>query len=209
MLQTLAHVTFLVRDYEEALTFFTAALAFRVVEDTPLAGDRRWLLVAPPHPNATALLLAKAANSEQAQCVGKQAAGRVFLLFLHNDDFWRDYREMQARGVKFLESPRQETYGTVAVFEDLYGNKWDLLQPNSAASPSSKSPRRNPLTPRLPRRSLFFHVSLFRQSLASPHSRLDLRLLPLYVLFPRWAAGLGRLALTLSSPASPSPQFRL
>jgi catechol 2,3-dioxygenase-like lactoylglutathione lyase family enzyme len=130
MPQTLAHVTFLVRNYDEALTFFTEALGFRVLEDTPLSDGKRWVLVAPPGSTGMALLLAQAATPEQAQGIGRQGAGRVFL-FLHTDDFWRDYRQMQARNVRFLESPRQEPYGIVAVFEDLYGNKWDLLQPKT------------------------------------------------------------------------------
>ena len=130
MPQTLAHVTFLVRDYDEALGFFTEVLGFRVVQDKALPGGKRWLLVAPPGSQGTNLLLAEAATSEQLQQVGKQAGGRVFL-FLHTDNFWGDYRLMQASNVKFLETPREEPYGTVAVFEDLYGNKWDLLQPRA------------------------------------------------------------------------------
>jgi catechol 2,3-dioxygenase-like lactoylglutathione lyase family enzyme len=128
MPKTIAHVTFLVRDYDEALTFFTEALGFRVLENTPLSENKRWLLVAPAGSTGPCLLLAQAITPEQAQCIGKQAGGRVFL-FLHSDDFWHDYHHMQSRNVKFLESPREESYGTVAVFEDLYGNKWDLLQP--------------------------------------------------------------------------------
>lgn len=131
MLQTIAHVTFLVRNYDEALAFFTEALGFRLIEDTPLPGNKRWLLVAPPGSTGPQLLLAEATTPEQAQFIGKQAGGRVFL-FLQTDDFARDYRQMQARNVKFLESPRHESYGTVAVFEDLYGNKWDLLEPAAA-----------------------------------------------------------------------------
>ena len=127
MQQSLAHVTLLVRDYDEALAFFTQALSFRVVEDTPLSPSKRWLLVAPTNSRGTNLLLVEAATPEQTQCVGKQAAGHVFL-FLYTDDFERDYRHMQSHNVKFLESPRHESYGTVAVFEDLCGNKWDLLQ---------------------------------------------------------------------------------
>jgi catechol 2,3-dioxygenase-like lactoylglutathione lyase family enzyme len=133
MPQTLAHVTLLVRNYDEALAFFTQALGFRVIEDTPFGDNKRWLLVAPPDSGGTRLLLAEAATSEQARSIGNQAGGRVFL-FLHTDDFWRDYRLMLANNVKFLESPRHEPYGTVAVFQDLYGNKWDLLQPNDAAT---------------------------------------------------------------------------
>jgi catechol 2,3-dioxygenase-like lactoylglutathione lyase family enzyme len=134
MPQFLAHVTLLVRDYDEALHFFTDSLGFRVVEDSPLPGGKRWLVVAPPASRGTSLLLAQPTDPSQILQVGQQAAGRVFL-FLHTDDFWRDYRLMQAANVKFLESPRQESYGTVAVFEDLYGNKWDLLQPADSATP--------------------------------------------------------------------------
>jgi catechol 2,3-dioxygenase-like lactoylglutathione lyase family enzyme len=131
MPQSLALVSFLVRDYDEALAFFTDSLGFRLVEDSPLPGGKRWLVVAPPGSTGSNLLLAEAATPEQLAQVGKQGAGRVFL-FLHTDDFWRDYRLMQAADVKFLETPREEPYGTVAVFEDLYGNKWDLLQPKEA-----------------------------------------------------------------------------
>lgn len=127
MPKSLATVTLLVRDYDEALAFFTEALGFRVVEDTPLGGGKRWVIVAPSSGSAS-VLLARAATPEQLKSVGDQAGGRVFL-FLHTNDFWRDYRSMQAAKVKFLEAPRQESYGIVAVFEDLYGNKWDLLQP--------------------------------------------------------------------------------
>ncbi len=127
MTQTLGHVALVVRDYDEALAFFTRKLNFRVVEDTRLSADKRWLLIAPPGSQGTTLLLARAATPEQASRIGNQTGGRVFL-FLHTDDFWRDYREMTARRVKFTREPREEAYGTVAVFEDLYGNQWDLLQ---------------------------------------------------------------------------------
>ena len=123
--------TLLVRDYDEALAFFSDALRFKVVEDTSLGADKRWIVVAPEATGGASLLLAKAATPEQAAQVGNQAGGRVFL-FLETGDFQGDYRHMQARGVKFAEAPRQEAYGTVAVFFDLYGNKWDLLQRNSA-----------------------------------------------------------------------------
>jgi len=136
MPQTLGHVTFLVRDYDEALAFFSDALGFRLVEDAPLPGGKRWIIVAPPGSRGTGLLLARATDPAQVLQVGRQAADRVFL-FLHTDDFWRDYRLMQAANVKFLESPRHESYGTVAVFEDLYGNKWDLLQPADSAVPQA------------------------------------------------------------------------
>jgi catechol 2,3-dioxygenase-like lactoylglutathione lyase family enzyme len=131
MAQTLGYVALVVRDYDEALAFFTRSLGFLVIEDS-VAKDRsgnekRWVLVSPPGSRGTSLLLARASTPEEASRIGNQTGGRVFL-FLHTDDFWRDYSEMQKRGVKFREAPRQETYGTVAVFEDLYGNKWDLLE---------------------------------------------------------------------------------
>lgn len=128
MKQTLAHVALLVRDYDEAIAFFTRTLRFRLVEDTDLGDGKRWVLVAPPGAAETALLLARAATPQQEAAVGNQAGGRVFL-FLRTDDFQRDYDEMRARGVRFAEEPRHEPYGTVAVFLDLYGNRWDLLQP--------------------------------------------------------------------------------
>lgn len=133
MAQTLGQVTLLVRGYDEALAFFTTVLGFRVIEDTPLGEGKRWVLVGPPGSTGTNLLLAEASTPEQSRAIGNQTGGRVFL-FLHTDDFRRDHREMKAQGVKFMEAPREEAYGTVAVFEDLYGNKWDLLErkPKSA-----------------------------------------------------------------------------
>jgi catechol 2,3-dioxygenase-like lactoylglutathione lyase family enzyme len=128
MSQSITHLTLLVRDYDEALDFYTQKLGFHLLQDTPLPDNKRWLLVAPPHSRGAALLLAEADTPEQSLAIGNQSGGRVFL-FLHTDDFWRDYKAYQSRGVRFLESPRQESYGTVAVFEDLYGNKWDLLEP--------------------------------------------------------------------------------
>jgi catechol 2,3-dioxygenase-like lactoylglutathione lyase family enzyme len=131
MAQTLGYVALVVRDYDEALAFFTHSLGFTVIEDTTaqdrLGNDKRWVLVSPPGSRGSSLLLARASTPEEASRIGNQTGGRVFL-FLHTDDFWRDYREMLTRGVKFREAPRQEAYGTVAVFEDLYGNKWDLLE---------------------------------------------------------------------------------
>jgi lactoylglutathione lyase len=126
MAQKLGYVALVVRDYDEALAFFTKALCFEILEDTSLGGGKRWVLVAPRGSGGTSLLLAKAATPEQTSRIGNQTGGRVFL-FLHTDDFWSDYRAMKERGVKFREAPREEAYGTVAVFEDLYGNKWDLL----------------------------------------------------------------------------------
>lgn len=128
MPQHLAHIALLVRDYDEAIEFFVGKLGFKLIEDTPRSADKRWVLVAPPGAKEAALLLARAVGAEQLAAVGKQGGGRVFL-FLHTDDFARDYAAYRERGVRFLESPRDESYGTVAVFEDLYGNRWDLLQP--------------------------------------------------------------------------------
>ncbi|MHA1566971.1 MAG: VOC family protein, partial [Alphaproteobacteria bacterium] len=110
--------------------FYTKSLGFELMTDTPLGSGKRWVLVAPPGGSGTQLLLAKADGARQAECIGDQTGGRVFLL-LHTDDFWRDYAEYQSHGVNFIETPREEEYGTVAVFEDLYGNKWDLIQPRS------------------------------------------------------------------------------
>jgi catechol 2,3-dioxygenase-like lactoylglutathione lyase family enzyme len=126
MKQHLACVALLVREYDEAIAFFTQALGFELVEDTDRGGGKRWVLVRPPGAE-TALLLARAATPEQRASVGNQSGGRVFL-FLQTDDFQRDYARMRARGVRFAEEPRHEAYGTVAVFLDLYGNRWDLLQ---------------------------------------------------------------------------------
>ncbi len=126
-MSNIAHLTFLVRDYDDAIAWFTGVLGFVLVEDTKLSADKRWVRVAPPG-GETALLLAKAATPEQAAAIGKQGGGRVFL-FLETDDFARDHAAYAARGVRFVEAPRQEAYGTVAVFEDLYGNRWDLIEP--------------------------------------------------------------------------------
>jgi catechol 2,3-dioxygenase-like lactoylglutathione lyase family enzyme len=126
MTQSLAHVALLVREYDEAIAFFTQALGFRLLEDTPLGPDKRWVLVAPAGPGA-ALLLARAASPEQRARVGDQTGGRVFM-FLHTDQFERDVAHMRAHGVRFTESPRAESYGQVVVFLDLYGNKWDLIE---------------------------------------------------------------------------------
>jgi catechol 2,3-dioxygenase-like lactoylglutathione lyase family enzyme len=131
MKQSLGHVALVVRNYDEALAFFTRTLHFTVVEDTRLSEDKRWVLVSPPGSRGTSLLLAKAATEEQASRIGNQTGGRVFL-FLDTDDFWRDYREMTARKVKFVREPVEEVYGTVAVFEDLYGDLWDLIQRKKA-----------------------------------------------------------------------------
>jgi catechol 2,3-dioxygenase-like lactoylglutathione lyase family enzyme len=131
--RSIALVTLVVRDYDEAISFFTLVLRFRVVEDTPLGDGKRWVVVAPASSSGTALLLAKAANAEQLDHVGNQTGGRVFL-FLETSDFWDDYHHMQSCGVKFAEEPREESYGIVVVFYDLYQNKWDLVQRTTAAS---------------------------------------------------------------------------
>jgi catechol 2,3-dioxygenase-like lactoylglutathione lyase family enzyme len=127
MQQQIAHVAIVVRDYDEAIDWYTRVLGFTLLEDTPREPGKRWVLVAPPASRGISLLLAKAANAEQAGRVGNQTGGRVFL-FLHTDDFHRDYRRMQTHGVNFAEEPRHEAYGTVVVFEDLYGNRWDLIE---------------------------------------------------------------------------------
>jgi catechol 2,3-dioxygenase-like lactoylglutathione lyase family enzyme len=132
-MQTLVHVALVVREYDEALTFFTRTLNFTVIEDTRLSEDKRWVLVAPPGSQGTTLLLARASTPEQVSRIGNQTGGRVFL-FLQTDDFWRDYHEMVARKVRFVREPREEEYALVAVFEDLYGNLWDLLQAKSKTS---------------------------------------------------------------------------
>jgi catechol 2,3-dioxygenase-like lactoylglutathione lyase family enzyme len=120
-------ISLVVRDYDEAIDWYTRCLRFQLVADEERGGGKRWVLVAPAGDAGSALLLAQAANDEQRAHIGNQTGGRVFL-FLHTDDFARDHAQMLAQGVKFHEAPRHEDYGTVAVFEDLYGNKWDLLQ---------------------------------------------------------------------------------
>ena len=121
------HLTYLVRNYDEAIEYFISILQFELIEDTPLSEKKRWVLVR-PRGGTTSLLLAQADSPEQQAAIGNQSGGRVFL-FLHTDDFWRDHTFMKSCAVQFLEEPRNEAYGTVAVFKDLYGNKWDLLQP--------------------------------------------------------------------------------
>jgi catechol 2,3-dioxygenase-like lactoylglutathione lyase family enzyme len=127
MPQHIGSIALLVRDYDEAISYFVEKLGFTVAEDTDLGGGKRWVLVAPSGSVETRLLLAKAASADQLPRIGNQTGGRVFL-FLHTDDFWRDYQAYRARGVHFREQPREEQYGMVAVFEDLYGNRWDLLE---------------------------------------------------------------------------------
>jgi lactoylglutathione lyase len=125
--QNIGYVAIVVRDYDEAIAYYTKAMGFELIENTDLGGGKRWVRVAPPHGPGTSLLLARAVNPEQQSRVGNQTGGRVFL-FLHTDDFWRDYDAMRARGVTFETEPRREAYGTVAVFADLYGNRWDLIE---------------------------------------------------------------------------------
>ena len=130
MQQSILHVALVVRDYDEAIAFFCQRLHFTLVEDTyQPEQDKRWVLVAPPGSSGTNLLLARASNPEQAAHIGRQTGGRVFL-FLRTDDFWRDYEDMRANGITFVRPPQVAPYGTVAVFEDLYGNWWDLIGPD-------------------------------------------------------------------------------
>lgn len=140
MNHALAHVAIVVRDYDEAIAWYTNVLGFRLVEDTPREPGKRWVVVAPRNDGAgasgggTSLLLARAATPEQARFVGNQSGGRVFL-FLHTDDFARDHARLSAAGVRFVREPSREDYGTVAVFEDLYGNRWDLIEPARPHAP--------------------------------------------------------------------------
>lgn len=130
MKQSIVHVALLVRDYDEAIAFYTQTLNFELIEDSyQPEQDKRWVVVAPPGTPGTTLLLARASNAEQEKFIGNQSGGRVFL-FLNSDDFWRDYKAMVSKGVRFVREPQKRDYGTVAVFEDLYGNRWDLLQLN-------------------------------------------------------------------------------
>jgi lactoylglutathione lyase len=127
MKQKIGAIALLVRDYDEAIAFYTQKLGFQLLEDTDLGAGKRWVRVAPPAAEEACLLLARADSPEQVAALGNQTGGRVFL-FLHTDDFWRDYKVMKASGIRFFEEPRSEPYGTVVVFEDLYGNKWDFIE---------------------------------------------------------------------------------
>ena len=130
MKQSIVHIALVVRDYDEAIEFYTKKLHFTLVEDSyQPEQDKRWVVVAPPGSVGTTLLLARASKPGQESFIGNQAGGRVFL-FLDSDDFWRDYNDMVSQGIKFVRQPKKERYGMVAVFEDLYGNLWDLLQLN-------------------------------------------------------------------------------
>ena len=128
MKQEIIHIALVVRDYDEAIAFYTEKLNFTLIEDTyQPEQDKRWVVVAPPGSSGTTLLLARASRTEQEPFIGNQTGGRVFL-FLRTDDFWRDYNDMVAKGITFVREPKEAPYGTVAVFQDLYGNLWDLLQ---------------------------------------------------------------------------------
>lgn len=132
MKQSIVHIALVVNDYDEAIAFYTEKLHFILIEDTyQPEQDKRWVVVSPPGSVGTTLLLARASKPEQQPFVGNQAGGRVFL-FLNTDDFWRDYNEMLSQGIKFIRPPKEEAYGLVAVFADLYGNLWDLLQLNGS-----------------------------------------------------------------------------
>ncbi|MGF7037159.1 VOC family protein [Mucilaginibacter lappiensis] len=129
MKRYIAHIALLVKDYDEAIEFYTQKLDFILIEDRALSDTKRWVLIAPDKQAQCYILLAKAANDEQNQAIGNQSGKRVFL-FLYTDDFWRDYHKMLKLDINFVRPPIAEEYGTVAVFEDLYGNLWDLIQPN-------------------------------------------------------------------------------
>ncbi len=128
MKQSIAQFAIVVNDYDEAIAFYTKKLHFDLIEDTVLSDTKRWVVIRPKGSEGCCILLAKAANDEQKSRVGNQTGGRVFL-FLHTDDFWRDYNAMTGDGIRFVRPPVEEPYGTVAVFEDLYGNLWDMIQP--------------------------------------------------------------------------------
>lgn len=128
MKKYIAHITLLVKDYDEAIEFYTQKLGFILIEDSILSETKRWVLIAPDEQSQCQILLAKAANDEQTQAIGNQSGKRVFL-FLYTDDFWRDYHNMLELDINFVRQPLTEEYGTVAVFKDLYGNLWDLIQP--------------------------------------------------------------------------------
>lgn len=130
MKQSIVHIALVVRDYDEAIEFYTKKLSFDLIEDTyQPEQDKRWVVISPPNSTGTTVLLARASKSEQESFIGNQAGGRVFL-FLNTDDFWRDYNEMTSKGIEFVREPKKTDYGIVAVFKDLYGNLWDLLELN-------------------------------------------------------------------------------
>ena len=130
MIRQIAHITLVVDDYDKAIEFYTIKLGFNLIEDTLLSETKRWVVVGPKN-SSCSLLLAKAANEEQKKSIGNQTGGRVFL-FLHTDDFWKDHKKLQENGVVFVREPVEEKWGTVAVFKDLYGNLWDLIEQKPA-----------------------------------------------------------------------------
>lgn len=127
MKQSIAHIALVVEDYDDAIAFYTEKLGFELIDDTPQSETKRWVLVAPKNSEGCQLLLAKGVGDEQQSRIGNQTGGRVFL-FLRTDDFWRDYENYKLKGVTFVRQPKTEDYGTVAVFADLYGNLWDLIE---------------------------------------------------------------------------------
>lgn len=129
MYQRIAHIALVVKDYDDAIQFYTEKLDFKLLEDTRIDENKRWVIVAPPGTKECCLLLAKASNERQLESIGNQTGGRVGF-FLFTDDFWRDYNKMTEREISFVRPPTEFEYGTVAVFEDLYGNMWDLIEPN-------------------------------------------------------------------------------
>lgn len=129
MKQRIANIALVVKEYDEAIEFYTKKLDFTLLEDTKIDDKKRWVMVAPPGAEECSLLLVKAENKEQSKSIGNQTGGRVFL-FLFTDDFWRDYNKMVDRNINFMRPPAEYVYGRVAVFEDLYGNMWDLIEPN-------------------------------------------------------------------------------
>ena len=139
MIQSIVHIALVVRDYDEAIEFYTQKLHFELIEDTyQPEQDKRWVVVSPPGSKGTTLLLARASKPEQEPFIGNQTGGRVFL-FLNSDDFWRDYEDMKSKGIEFVREPTEQDYGMVAVFKDLYGNLWDLLQLNKNHPISKRS----------------------------------------------------------------------
>jgi catechol 2,3-dioxygenase-like lactoylglutathione lyase family enzyme len=139
MKQSIVHIALVVKDYDEAIEFYTQKLNFELIEDSyQPEQDKRWVLVSPPGSNGVTLLLARASNPEQEPFIGNQSGGRVFL-FLNSDDFWRDYNDMKSKGIEFVREPKNQDYGMVAVFKDLYGNLWDLLQLNKDHPISKRS----------------------------------------------------------------------
>jgi catechol 2,3-dioxygenase-like lactoylglutathione lyase family enzyme len=132
MIQSIVHIALVVKDYDEAIEFYTKKLNFQLIEDTyQEQQNKRWVVVSPHGSKGTTILLARASNPEQEKYIGNQTGGRVFL-FLNTDDFWRDYNDMVSKGIVFVREPKKEDYGYVAVFEDLYGNLWDLLELNTS-----------------------------------------------------------------------------